>query len=69
MMAVPIENGPELRPGVPERLFEMPRVSRGYFTYDVSVDGRFLIMSSEELTEGALAPVTVVMNWTKMLEP
>ena len=65
MMAVPIETGSGRRFGVPKQLFEMPRVSVAFFSYDVSTAGRFLIVTAEESTERAV----VVMNWTTTLEP
>ena len=52
-------NGSRFDVGAVQRLFEVPMVD-GYWPYDVSPDGqRFLVNT----LEGAVAPLTIVVNW------
>jgi len=75
MMAVPVESGENFfRPGTPKALFQTrlefdPAVdlSRGVRQYDVTADGqRFLL--NQRLPDNADAPITVVVNWPKLLQ-
>lgn len=77
MMAVPVESGEGLfRPGAPKPLFQTRFVqlidtafgedvtSR---QYDVTADGqRFLL--NQHVADATDAPITVVVNWPKLLE-
>jgi len=59
MAAAVTANGPRFDVGAIRRLFEVPMVD-GYWPYDVSPDGqRFLVNT----LEGAVAPLTIVVNW------
>jgi serine/threonine protein kinase len=75
MMAVPVESGEDLfRPGTPKALFQTrlefdPAVdlSRGVRQYDVTPDGqRFLL--SQHVADATDAPITLVVNWPKLLQ-
>jgi Tol biopolymer transport system component len=65
LMAVPIKLGTTFEPGVPVPLFEVR--ANGFFPYDVSPDGRFLINTPLE-SEAPAAAMTVVVNWTAGLK-
>ena len=62
-MAVPIEMGQDLEPGLPEVLFETPLIGGGNrYHYDVSADGeRFIAIVPVE--DAASTPVHVVLDW------
>ena len=69
IMAVPIQSEPSFRSGRPEFLFEGPYQSSYSFTpglrrYDVSPDGRFLMVRKEETP----AQIHVVLNWVEELK-
>jgi eukaryotic-like serine/threonine-protein kinase len=66
MMAVPVKIGPTFEPGVAVPLFET-RVA-GFFAYDVSADGRFLLNTVSDIAAPASSPVTIVLNWQAMLK-
>ena len=65
LMAAPVAvNGATFLPGTPVALFQTRRPGSGRddslgTEYDVSGDGRFLIMMSEDIT----APITLLQNW------
>ncbi len=68
LMAVPVRTGASFRAGTPVALFEMGSFGRvvGRYVYDVSDDGqRFLLI--RQLEDASLRPLTVVQNWTKLL--
>jgi hypothetical protein len=75
MMAVPVESGENFfRPGSPKPLFQtrlefFSRInSEGFFMrqYDVTPDGqRFLL--NQHVADSTDAPITVVVNWPKLL--
>ena len=65
MMAVPVKSSATFEPGVAVPLFDT-RVT-GFFPYDVSSDGRFLINTVAEADAGASSPITVVLNWQRAL--
>jgi eukaryotic-like serine/threonine-protein kinase len=70
LMSVPVKDGRTFEAGTPAPLFETgltvarPTASRDR-RYDVSPDGRFLIVMP---TQSNVAPVTVVVNWAAGLE-
>ena len=61
MMAVPVKAGPPFEPGVAVPLFGTNVT--GYFSYDVSADGRFLLNTVGDVAAPTSSPVTVVLNW------
>jgi len=69
LMAVPIESGENFfRPGTAKPLFQT-RLESDPNTrqYDVTPDGqRFLL--NQRLPDNADAPITVVVNWPKLLQ-
>ena len=62
-MAVPIEMGGVLEPGLPEVLFETSLIGgQGRYHYDVSADGeRFIAIVPVE--DAASTPIHVVLDW------
>lgn len=60
-MAVPLKIGPTFDPGVAIPLFDTRTV--GFFPYDVSADGRFLVNTVTDAAASTSTPVTVVLNW------
>ena len=56
MMAVPVKIGPTFEPGVAIPLFDTRAV--GFFPYDVSADGRFLVNTVSDVAASASSPVT-----------
>ena len=67
MMAVRIDTGPELRFEPPQLLFEAPYVHSNIPSYDVTADGRFLMI---ERVEDPLesTQINVVTNWFEELK-
>ena len=65
MMAVPVSTAPTLTLGTPELLFEGPYLASLGRTYDVSPDGRFLMIrtSREDGDDDAPPQINVVLNW------
>jgi eukaryotic-like serine/threonine-protein kinase len=61
MMAVPVKSGAAFEPGVAVPLFETNL--SGFFPYDVSGDGRFLLNTISEAAPPTASPVTIVLNW------
>jgi Tol biopolymer transport system component len=62
MMAVPLKTGPlSFDPGVAAPLFDIK--TTGFFPYDVSPDGRFLIDAVTDSQAAAPTPITIVLNW------
>jgi hypothetical protein len=61
MMAVPVKIGPTFEPGVAAPLFDTNVT--GFFPYDVSPDGRFLLNTISEAAALTASPVTIVLNW------
>ena len=53
--------GPPFEPGVAVPLFDT-RVA-GFFPYDVSPDGRFLLNTASDVAAPTSSPVTIVLNW------
>ena len=64
LMAVDVQTGDDLKPGVPRRLFDFPGVIRGW---DVTPDGqRFLV--NVPVVESNAMPLNLVVNWTARLK-
>jgi Tol biopolymer transport system component len=61
MMAVPVKTGPPFEPGVAVPLFDTNVT--GFYPYDVSDDGRFLLNTVVDVTAPTSSPVTIVLNW------
>jgi len=75
MMAVAVEAGKNFfRPGIPKPLFQTRLefdpsefFANGRRQYDVTPDGqRFLL--NQHVADATDAPITVVVNWPKLLE-
>ena len=77
MMAVPVESGEDFfRPGTPKPLFQTrlefdPTLSMALYhwvrQYDVTPDGqRFLL--NQHVADSTDAPITVIVNWPKLLQ-
>ena len=70
MMAVPVRAGQSFEPGAPRALFELRRLQPAPSwptPYAVSPDGqRFLI--GAVVDEGSGSPITVVLNWTRLVD-
>jgi Tol biopolymer transport system component len=72
LMAASIDRKGELIAGDPVQLFLTRTEGRGsnvplvLHQYDVAQDGRFLVNSS--LGESSLSPLTLVVNWTQLLQ-
>lgn len=69
MMAASITTGAKLDSGIPRSLFETGlSINPGQDQYAVTPDGqRFLLL--KPLSEGAQTPLTVIVNWTRLLKP
>ncbi len=69
-MAVQISAADELSALEPEFLFRHPGLRRPYpeQNYDVSTDGKFLLVDSVEL-EGSEEKIQIVENWHKEFYP
>ena len=68
MMVVAVESGESFRPSPPEQLFVgsylQPSTQGSFALYDVSQDGRFLMMKSAVTDDGGTsAQVVLVQNW------
>ena len=61
LMAVPIRSSPSVEPGEPHALFRIDP-SKGWGSFDVSDDGRFLAIVEE--VSGPAQPATVVAHWS-----
>jgi serine/threonine protein kinase len=66
MMAVPVTTGARFEPGVAVPLFQTNVT--GFFSYDVSADGRFLLHARSEAARPAASPIVVLLNWRAALE-
>jgi Tol biopolymer transport system component len=68
MMFVPVEDGTVFSAGGPERLFESRYQFgvHGSFSYDVSADGRFLMV--EPSSGQAIDRLDIVVNWFEELK-
>ncbi len=72
MLAVPVQSGTTLVAGRPQELFQgaIRPLVQGVHPYDITPDGRFLIVRSAEANAGiAEAPnLFVVQNWFEELK-
>ena len=72
MLAVPIQSGDSLVAGRPEVLFEKvhPEIEIGWRPYDVSPDGRFVMITSGGTgSDTDAAPnVILIQNWFEELK-
>jgi hypothetical protein len=68
MMAVPVESSDTFfRPGTPRPLFETHLTAFGSFRdYDVSADGQKFVIN-EPTADTSETPITVIVNWPKLL--
>jgi Tol biopolymer transport system component len=66
MMATPVKTGATFEPRIPARLFDAQ--FSGYFPYDVSLDGQFLINTPLAPNQApAPSPITVMLNWSSTI--
>jgi hypothetical protein len=67
-MSVPVESGEDFfRPGTPKSLFQTRLAPGGLREYDVTHDGkRFLL--NVPLPDSGEEPITVIVNWPRLLE-
>ena len=65
-MAVSVKTDSGFTYGTPQTLFEGPYRDRDGRTYDVSADGRFLMVSGVTAAD-ALPEINVVINWFQEL--
>jgi eukaryotic-like serine/threonine-protein kinase len=66
MMAVDVAGGAKFQAGAPKPLFDSHFAGGNSPWYDVSKDGHFLI--PVQIEQSAIAPMTVVVNWTAALK-
>jgi len=65
MTSVPVTTANTFEPGTPRALFKT--AATGFFPYDVSPDGRFLVNTLSN-TANQQSPITVVLNWQSRLK-
>ena len=65
-MATPVKIGATFEPGLPVPLFNVK--TTGYFPYDVSPDGRFLINTPLDQVQATPSPINVILNWSSTLK-
>ena len=65
LIAVEVTTGPELRIGPSERLFSDPKLSGFAWDYDVSADGRFVMVEdvADESQEQRKPAIRITENW------
>ena len=68
MLAVPVKTSPEFRAGTPEVLLGEPYLFSPTSGYDVSRDGRRLLMLKTSLASEGTPALRVVLNWFAELE-
>ena len=73
MLVVEVEHGTELKFGIPRVLFDRPYAldprSAGYQNYDVSRDGRFVMIANPGFAADAERPkLVLVENWFEELK-
>ena len=70
MMAVDVETSPSFSVGKPRRLFDKAyeRSIALWADYDVSPDGRRLLMVRREKSPAAATHINVVVNWSDELK-
>ena len=62
LMTVPVKTSPVFEAGTPQLLFEARFRTDNGVQYDVSADGKKFLVD-QDITESALAPITLVQNW------
>jgi len=71
MMAVPVSTGTSFESGSPVALFQthrrQPISSQDVLSYDVSADGQKFLIATR-VDESAVAPLSVLLNWTSAIE-
>ena len=71
MMAVPVSTGTSFESGSPLALFQthrrQPISSQDILSYDVSADGQKFLIATR-VDESAVAPLSVLLNWTSAIE-
>jgi hypothetical protein len=68
MMSVPVESGENsFRPGTPKPLFQTSLAPGGLRQYDVTRDGKRFLLNVPMPVTGE-EPITVIVNWPKLLE-
>jgi hypothetical protein len=71
MIAVPVSTGASFESGSPVALFQthrrQPISSQDIFSYDVSADGQKFLIATK-VDESAVAPLSVLLNWTSSIE-
>ncbi len=70
VFAVPISTGPKLTAGASALVFEGPYIPMSPNTraFDVTPEGRFILLKSENTDSNAAATVVVVQNWLEELK-
>jgi serine/threonine-protein kinase len=74
LMSAPVSDGPPFKTGTPVQVFETASYYRGQSgfgrSYDVSPDGRFLMIKGASAAEQDATPasITVVTNWFEELK-
>ena len=66
-MVVSISTEPQFSPGVPQVLFEGPYNNVPDLSYDVALDGRFLVLQPE-FDDSNVKELHVVLNWFEELK-
>ncbi len=69
-VATPVTLGPTFTAGSPKVLFERPtpRTNLGVRYYDVSPDGRFLLVQDKERSPIKVTQMILVQNWLEELK-
>jgi eukaryotic-like serine/threonine-protein kinase len=68
VMAVDVATGSAFQASVPHRLFGASLTAAVGFTLDVTGDGqKFLAVSIQDIQNSAASPLSVVLNWTSLL--
>jgi serine/threonine-protein kinase len=71
MMVATVQTSPVFSPGKPIKLFDqtITTLGAGARTYDVSPDGRFLLIKPGAVSDRSASPtINVVVNWTEELK-
>ena len=66
VVSVPIETGEPLKPGAPKPLFNASLEEATDRQYDATADGQRFLLNRTSTRDSA--PVTVVFDWTALLE-
>jgi Tol biopolymer transport system component len=66
IVAVPVAAGDPLQPGAPSPLFNARLEEATDRQYDISLDGQRFLLNRSSTTDSA--PITVVLDWTALLE-